>query len=83
MAVVWSIARGLYRVLGVGWDRAAQGSQKWGIRGYCGLAAGHKVRQADAGDAHGDGMMGSDGQWQWLWVIAEGCDNTLIAEYIR
>ena len=67
------MAWGLYRVPGVGWDRAAQGGQEWGIRGYCELAAGREVRRADAGDVRGDGVMGGNGQWRWLWVMAKGC----------
>ena len=54
-----------------------QGGQEEGIRGHCGLAAGRGARWADACDAHGDGMidgndgmMGSDGRWRWLWVMA-------------
>ena len=75
-ATVWSMAWGLYRVPGVGWDRAAQGQP--GIRDQK-SAAGHGARWADVRDVCDDGMMGGndgmmagDGQWRWLQVMASG-----------
>ena len=71
------MAQGSYRVPGVGWDCTAQGKYELEPGATVSWWQGVQSDGADVGDACSDGcgvgMMGSDGRWRWLQVMAVGC----------